>query len=423
VSQPVCPGFSYRDGELHAENLPVASLAERFDTPCYVYSRAALERVFLEYRQALEGCDHLVCYAVKANSNLAVLDALARLGAGFDVVSGGELERVIAAGGDPARVVFSGVAKTPAEMRRALTLGIHCFNLESAAELELLNAVAGGLGTVAPVSLRVNPDVDAGTHPYISTGLRENKFGVAAEEAPALYRRAAALPHIRIDGVDCHIGSQLTETGPFLDALRRLLALVDQLAAEDIAIRHLDLGGGLGVRYRDETPPSIAEYIGAVRAELGSRPLQLVFEPGRSIAANAGILLTRVRYLKAAHGHHFALVDGAMNDMLRPALYQAWLDIRPVRPRQDGVQAAWDVVGPVCETADFLGKERDLNLAPDDLLAVFGAGAYGFSMSSNYNSRCRAAEVMVDGARAHLVRERETIDDLLRGEHRLPDPA
>jgi diaminopimelate decarboxylase len=412
--------FAYREGHLYAENVAVSDIAAVHGTPCYVYSRAALEAAFMEYRNALEGVDHLVCYAVKANSNLAVLDVLARLGAGFDIVSGGELERVIAAGGDPSKIVFSGVGKKPAEMSRALALGIHCFNLESAAELDVLNREAGELGCVAPVSVRVNPDVDAKTHPYISTGLRQNKFGLAMDEALRVYRRAMQLDHVQVVGLDCHIGSQLTELSPFIDTLHRLLALVDRLAEEGIALRHLDLGGGLGVQYRDEQPPSIARYIGAIREALGGRKLQLMFEPGRSIAANAGLLLMRVEYLKTTAEHHFALVDAAMNDMLRPALYQAWMDIRPVRDAPGGQLAKWDVVGPVCETGDFLGKERTLALRQGDLLAMFGAGAYGFTMSSNYNSRPRAAEVMVDGASTYLVRQRETLADILRGEACLP---
>ncbi len=412
--------FSYRGGSLYAEDVAVSAIAAAHGTPCYIYSRAALEAAFGEYRQALAGCEHLVCYAVKANSNLAVLNVLARLGAGFDIVSSGELERVIAAGGDPAKIVFSGVGKKPGEMARALELGIHCFNLESAAELEVLNTVAREMGVIAPVSVRVNPDVDARTHPYISTGLRENKFGVGVEDALQVYRRAAQLSHVAVVGLDCHIGSQLTELNPFLDALRRLLALIDTLEEIGISIRHLDLGGGLGVRYRDETPPSIAAYIAAIRRELGSRPLALMFEPGRSIAANAGLLVTRVEYLKPTAERNFALVDAAMNDMIRPALYQAWLDIQPVE-RGGGAQTArWDVVGPVCETADFLGKDRELSITPGDLLAVFGAGAYGFSMSSNYNSRGRAPELMVDQDRVHLVRERETIADIMRTEKCLP---
>jgi len=412
--------FPYRDGSLYAENVPVSDIAAAHGTPCYIYSRAALESAFGEYQHALDGCEHLICYAVKANSNLAVLNVLARLGAGFDIVSGGELERVIAAGGDPTKIVFSGVGKKSEEMVRALELGIYCFNLESAAELEVLNGVAGELGLVAPISVRVNPDVDAKTHPYISTGLRENKFGVATAEALQVYQRAARLSHVQVMGMDCHIGSQLTEITPFVDALHRLLALVDTLAELGIAIRHLDLGGGLGVRYRDEQPPSIAEYIQAVRHELDGRDIQLLFEPGRSIAANAGVLVTQVEYLKPTPEHNFALVDAAMNDMIRPALYQAWLDIQPVRHNNDGKAAHWDVVGPVCETGDFLGKDRELTLAQGDLLAIFGAGAYCFTMSSNYNSRGRAPEIMVDGDSVHLIRERETIADMMRSECCLP---
>jgi len=413
--------FPYRDGELRAEGLAVGDIASRHGTPCYIYSRAALERAFLAYRDALQGCDHLICYAVKANSNLAVLDVLARLGAGFDIVSGGELERVIRAGGDPSRIVFSGVGKSAAEMARALELDIACFNLESAAELEELSRVAAANGRTARVSVRVNPDVDARTHPYISTGLRENKFGVTVEEALQVYRHAAELEYIEVVGVDCHIGSQLTQISPFLDALRRLLALIDQLSELGIALHHLDLGGGLGVCYKDEQPPSIADYIAAVRNEVAGRELKLVFEPGRSIAANAGLLVTRVQYLKRTPEHNFALVDAAMNDMIRPSLYQAWLDIRPVRETTDGHTANWDVVGPVCETGDFLGKNRQLTLSQGDLLALSGAGAYGFTMSSNYNSRPRAPEIMVDGERVHLVRERESTADIMRGECRLPD--
>jgi len=412
--------FPYRDGNLYAENVPVSAIARTHGTPCYIYSRAALESAFLEYRDALAGCEHLICYAVKANSNLAVLNVLARLGAGFDIVSGGELERVVKAGGDPGKVVFSGVGKRPEEMIRALELGIHCFNLESAGELEVLDRVAGETGRIAPISVRVNPDVDAGTHPYISTGLRENKFGVTAEEALQVYRRADELEHVEVVGLDCHIGSQLTEISPFIDALHRLLTLVDALAENNILIRHLDLGGGLGVRYRDEQPPSIAAYIGAIRQELQGRDLQLLFEPGRSIAANAGVLVTRVEYLKPTPAHNFALVDAAMNDMIRPALYQAWLDIQPVSHSGEGQTARWDVVGPVCETGDFLGKDRELTLATGDLLALFGAGAYGFTMSSNYNSRGRAPEIMVDGDSVHLVRERESIADIMRTESCLP---
>ncbi|MEZ5573462.1 MAG: diaminopimelate decarboxylase [Halioglobus sp.] len=412
--------FAYRDGNLYAENVAIDTIASAHGTPCYVYSRAALEAAFMAYQRALDGAEHLICYAVKANSNLAVLNVLARLGAGFDIVSGGELERVVAAGGDPSKIVFSGVCKKPVEMARALELGIHCFNLESAAELEVLNRVAGELGRVAPVSVRVNPDVDAQTHPYISTGLRENKFGLTINEALLVYRRAAQLEHVEVVGLDCHIGSQLTQISPFIDALHRLLALIDALADEGIAVRHLDLGGGLGVQYRDEKPPSVAQYISEIRRVLGERPLRLMFEPGRSIAANAGLLVMQVEYLKSTPDHHFALVDAAMNDMIRPALYQAWMDIQRVEESTEGQTALWDVVGPVCETGDFLGKARLLTLRQGDLLAMFGAGAYGFTMSSNYNSRGRAAEIMVDRDRAYLIRPRETIDDLIRGETCLP---
>jgi diaminopimelate decarboxylase len=412
--------FDYRGDSLFAEDVAVADIAGRFGTPTYLYSRRALESNFTAYSSALTGCDHLVCYAVKANSNLGVLGVLAKLGCGFDIVSVGELERVIAAGGDPTRVVYSGVAKTAPEMARALELDIYCFNIESPSELELLNEVAADCGKTARISVRVNPDVDAGTHPYISTGLRENKFGIETGAALQVYQRAASLEHIEVAGIDCHIGSQLTELSPFIDALRKLLQLVDTLAKAGIPIKHLDLGGGLGVRYRDEEPPAVADYIAAVRQEIGDRPLQLLFEPGRSIVANAGILLTRISSLKDNSANNFAIVDAAMNDMLRPALYQAWLDIRPVQVRAELETRRYDIVGPVCESADFLGKQRELAIASGDLLAVMGAGAYGFGMSSNYNSRRRAAEVMVDGDQAHLVRQRETLADLMRGEAVLP---
>lgn len=411
--------FHRRDGELYVEDVSCAEIAKQHGTPCYVYSRQAMEQALGEYQSALEGCEHLVCYAVKANSNLAVLDTLARRGAGFDIVSVGELERVIAAGGDPGKVVFSGVVKQTAELRRALQLGIRCFNVESAAELEVLQTVAGEMAVRAPVSVRVNPDVDARTHPYISTGLRENKFGVDTDTALRLLRRGQSLPNIDIVGLDCHIGSQLTDMAPLLEALNQMLAVIDTLAGEGIRVHHLDLGGGVGVRYRDETPPSVARYIAAVRSTVGERDLCLVFEPGRSIVANAGVLLTKVHYLKQTDAHGFALVDAAMNDFIRPALYEAWVDIQAVSP-VNGDSQLWNIVGPVCETADFLGKNRELALAPDTLLAVLGAGAYGFVMSSNYNTRPRAAEIMVDGGDVHVVRERETVSDLLRGEHRLP---
>ncbi len=413
--------FEYRNGRLFAENVALETIAEKVGTPAYVYSRNTLERHYLAYAQALQGHKGLICYAVKANSNLAVLNVLARLNAGFDIVSVGELQRVLRAGGDPSRIVFSGVAKQAAEMAEALKAGIHCFNVESEAELERLNAVAGQLGTRAPVSLRVNPDVDAKTHPYISTGLKENKFGIAIERALQVYQQAAAYPNLQVIGIDCHIGSQLTELAPFLDALDRLLALIDQLHAVGINLKHLDLGGGLGVRYHDEQPPQPQEYIAAVIERLGSRDLELIFEPGRSIAANAGVFLTRVEILKYTGEKNFAIIDGAMNDLLRPALYGAYQQIVPLQlPPEGAATQVWDLVGPVCETGDFLGKERELSLAAGDLLAVRSAGAYGFVMSSNYNSRNRAAEVMVDDNRFHLVRERETIDHQLRGESLLP---
>ncbi|MEH6911845.1 MAG: diaminopimelate decarboxylase [Oceanicoccus sp.] len=412
--------FQYHNGQLHAENVPLAVIAERFGTPTYVYSRAYLEQQFLSYQSALAGRQHMICYAVKANSNIAVLNVLARLGAGFDIVSGGELERVLAAGGDPAKIVFSGVAKTPAEMRRALEVGIHCFNLESESELGVLQQVAADMGVSASISIRVNPDVDANTHPYISTGLKENKFGIDIERAPAVYRRARDLSHINIIGVDCHIGSQLVDTTPFLDALDRLLALIDTLASDGINIGHLDLGGGLGVCYTDEQPPSPAEYIEKVLTHIGDRDITLAFEPGRSICANAGVLLTKVEYLKCNPEKNFAVIDAAMNDMIRPALYQAWMKIDAVCPRENEPTKTWDIVGPVCETGDFLGKDRPLELREGDLLSVSSAGAYGFTMSSNYNSRVRAAEVMVDGDKVHLIRARETVADLMQGEALLP---
>lgn len=412
--------FTYRDGQLCAEDVPLAGIAEAYGTPAYVYSRATLERHYRAYDDALAGHPHLICYAVKANSNLAVLDVLARLGAGFDIVSAGELERVIRAGGDPRRVVFSGVGKQPWEMRKALEAGVRCFNVESDTELDRLNQVAGELGVVAPVSLRVNPDVDAGTHPYISTGLKENKFGIDIAEAPAVYARAASMPNLKVMGVDCHIGSQLTTVAPFLDAMDRVLDLIDQLAAQGIEIRHLDMGGGLGVTYQQEVPPAPADYVDMLLARLGDRKLELVLEPGRSIAANAGVLLTRVEFLKCTEHRNFAIIDAAMNDLIRPALYSAWQAIVPVQPREDTEEKVWDLVGPVCETGDFLGKDRTLALSAGDLLAVRSAGAYGFVMSSNYNTRNRPPELMVDGDRVHVVRERETLDDQLRLEHRLP---
>ncbi|GAB3485147.1 diaminopimelate decarboxylase [Azotobacter salinestris] len=412
--------FIYRDGTLFAEGVALSAIAARFGTPTYVYSRAHIEERYRAYADALAGMPHLVCFAVKANSNLAVLNLLARLGAGFDIVSRGELERVLAAGGNPARVVFSGVGKTREDMRRALEVGVHCFNVESEVELERLQEVAAELGVKAPVSLRVNPDVDAQTHPYISTGLKENKFGIDIEQAEEVYARAAELPNLEVLGVDCHIGSQLTTLSPFLDALDRLLLLIDRLAARGIVIRHLDLGGGLGVRYHDEQPPAPGDYIAAVRERLAGRALALVFEPGRSIVANAGVLLTRVEYLKHTEHKDFAVIDAAMNDLIRPALYQAWMDVVPVTPH-GGEVCSYDLVGPICETGDFLAKDREMALVEGDLLAVRSAGAYGFVMSSNYNTRGRAAEVLVDGEQMHLVRRRETIEELYAGESLLPN--
>lgn len=412
--------FPERNGELYAEDLPLAQVAQAFGTPCYVYSRAAFTQQYLAYSKALGDHPGMICYAIKANSNIAILNMLAKLGAGFDIVSGGELERVLHAGGNPARIVFSGVGKTAAEMQRALEVGIFCFNVESEAELNLLSEVATRLGKVANVSLRVNPDVDAKTHPYISTGLKENKFGIAIERAPAVYAHAASLPGIAIKGVDCHIGSQLTELRPFLDALDRVLILVDQLSSQGIEISHLDLGGGLGVTYRGETPPAVEDYLAAIKAKLGDRKLSLMFEPGRSIAANSGVLLTQVMFLKPTEHKNFAVIDAAMNDLIRPSLYQAWQEIRPLKPR-DTAGKLWDLVGPICETGDFLGKDRELAIEPGDYLAVMSAGAYGFAMASNYNTRGRAAEVVVDGDQMHLVRARETFEDMIRGEAVLPE--
>ena len=408
--------FNYRDGELYAENVALSAIAEQHGTPCYVYSRATLERHWHAFDQAFAGRPHLVCYAVKANSNLAVLNVLAQLGSGFDIVSVGELERVLAAGGDPGKIVFSGVGKREDEMRRALAVGIRCFNVEVSAELERLNRLAGELGLKAPVSLRVNPDVDALTHPYISTGLKENKFGIDIEQALGEYRRAAAMPHLEVVGIDCHIGSQLVNAGPFLDALDRVLALAQQLYKLEIPIHHLDLGGGLGIRYRDEQPPEPSELAAAMVERLKDADYEILIEPGRAIAGNAGILLTRVEYLKSNREKDFAIVDAAMNDLLRPSLYNAWQEIVPVRQGGTAESRTYDIVGPVCETGDFLGKQRELALREGDLLAVRSAGAYGFSMSSNYNSRPRPAEVMVDGDRIHLVRARETIGSLFAGE-------
>ena len=411
--------FDYRHGELYAEELRLADIAEQFGTPCYVYSRAALTAAFEDYLSALKGRDATVCYAVKANSNLAILNLFARMGAGFDIVSGGELTRVIAAGGDPAKVVFSGVGKSRAEMRAALQAGIHCFNVESETELHHLNEVAGTLGVKAPVSLRVNPDVDPKTHPYIATGLKSSKFGVAFDQALPLYRRAKALPNLVIRGIDCHIGSQLLDPAPAAEATQKILQLVDILAAEGMPLAHLDLGGGMGIRYRDEAVPTAVEYLSPMLEQLSTRKERLMFEPGRSLVGNAGVLLTRVDVLKHGSERNFAIVDAAMNDLLRPALYDAWHDILPVQQRE-GAEQRYEIVGPVCESGDFLGHDRTLVLHEDDLLAVMSAGAYGMAMSSNYNSRPRAAEVMVDGHTLQLVRQREEVSQLFSGETMLP---
>lgn len=414
--------FDYRDGQLFAEDVAVSDIAESYGTPCYIYSRAAIEQNWRAFDNAFADHPHQIFYAVKANGNLAVLNVLARLGSGFDIVSLGELERVLAAGGDPADIVFSGVGKRADEIKRALAVGIRCFNVESAAELQVLNQLAGEQQKIAEISIRVNPDVDAKTHPYISTGLKENKFGIDIEQVPQIYATAATLPNIRIVGVDCHIGSQLTQIDPYIDALERLLNLVDKLKANGITIQHLDLGGGLGIRYRNETPPLPADQVSVLLQQLQHLPYEIFIEPGRSIVGNAGILLTRVELLKHNSAQkHFAVVDAAMNDLLRPALYQAWQEIIPVQERSDAEKHHYDIVGPVCESADFLGKERELALTAGDLLAVRSSGAYSFAMSSNYNARPRAAEVMVDGANFHRVRAREKISDLYALESTLPE--
>jgi len=403
------------DGRLHLEGVALDTLAERFGTPLYVYSRAALESAYQAYAQAFATTPHLICYAVKANSSLAILNLFARLGAGFDIVSGGELARVLAAGGDAGKVVFSGVGKTAAEMRAALEAGILCFNVESVSELHRLNRVAGELGKVAPVSFRVNPDVDPKTHPYISTGLKENKFGVPIADAPALYHLATGLPNLKVTGIDCHIGSQLTDLSPLADAADRVLALVDSLAAEGIALDHIDLGGGVGIRYRDETPPDLAAYGRVLAARFAGRREKLLLEPGRSLVGNAGLLLTRIEYLKPGEDKNFAIVDAAMNDLMRPALYEAYHDIVAVNQRHTPAQR-FDIVGPICETGDFLGFARDLAIEEGDLLALLSAGAYGMSMASNYNSRPRAAEVLIDKNEIHLIHERESTDSMMAGE-------
>jgi len=411
--------FQYQADTLHAEKVSANRITQQFGTPTYVYSRATLERHWQAFDNAFSNQRHLVCYAVKANSNLAVLNVLARLGSGFDIVSAGELARVIAAGGEAAKTVFSGVGKTRAEIEYALNQNIRCFNVESIPELHRINEVAVALNKTAPISIRVNPDVDAQTHPYISTGLKENKFGITIEDARAVYQSAKQMNNLDVVGVDCHIGSQLTTVSPFVDALKRVLTLIDELAEDGIFIKHLDIGGGLGIHYRDETPPTPAEYAKALQPLLQNRDLEILLEPGRAIAGNAGILLTQVEFIKPTEAKQFAIVDAAMNDLLRPALYQSWQEIQAVQQNSGAEVATYDIVGPICETGDFLGKDRQLAIKQGDYLAIRSAGAYGFTMSSNYNSRPRAAEVMVDGDQMYLVRERETIESLYAGEHTL----
>ena len=414
-------GFTRVDGVLHAEQCSLDDLAQKFSTPLYVYSKATLQQNYLDLDQAFDFIDHQICFAVKSNSNLAVLRVLAKLGSGFDIVTGGELARVLAAGGDPSKIVFSGLGKTEADIAKALEVGIACFNVESYAELDRIEKVAARLGQQAPISLRVNPDVDAKTHPYISTGLKENKFGIPSDAVFETYQYAATLPHLDIIGIDCHIGSQLTETQPFEDALDRVIQMIEHLKGLGIQLKHIDIGGGLGVRYQDETPPSFSEYANSMRPALEKLGLKVYMEPGRSISALAGVLLTQVDLLKPTNHRNFAIVDAAMNDMIRPSLYEAWMDIQSVNHNTQVESKSWDIVGAICETGDFLGKQRELALTAGDYLAVMGAGAYGFVMSSNYNSRGRAAEIMVDGEQAHVIRERETIESLWENEHLLPE--
>ena len=411
--------FSYRNGTLCAENVPLAEIAKQYGTPAFVYSRAAIEHGYREFSDACSGRDVLICYSVKANSNLAVLNILARLGSGFDIVSGGELARVLAAGGSAAKTVFSGVGKSEAELRAGLVAGVLCFNVESEGELDRLASIAASMGKTAPVSLRVNPDVDPKTHPYIATGLRESKFGIAYDEAVPLYRRAAKLPNIQVMGIDVHIGSQITDVEPFVAALEKLLEFVDLLDATGVHLDHLDLGGGLGIRYHDEEPPELKDYLGRLFQRLGSRKIRLLFEPGRSLVGNTGVLLTRIEYLKHGAAKNFIVVDAGMNDLIRPSLYDAWHDVLPIA-RREGPARRYDIVGPVCESADFLAKERTLAVAVGDLLAIMSAGAYGMAMSSNYNSRPRPPEIMVDGAKSWLVRERERTESLFASERLLP---
>ena len=412
--------FSRINGVLHAEQCSLDQLAEQFGTPLYVYSKATFEKHYLDMDKAFDFIDHQICFAVKSNSNLAVLNVLAKLGSGFDIVTGGELARVLAAGGEPSKIVFSGLGKQEADIQKALEVGIACFNVESYAELDRIQKVAEKMGKKAPISLRVNPDVDAKTHPYISTGLKENKFGIPSDVVFETYQYAASLPNLDVVGIDCHIGSQLTETQPFVDALDRVIGMIDKLKELGIHLKHIDIGGGLGVTYKDETPPSVAEYANAMRPALEKLGLKVYMEPGRSISANAGVLLTKVDLLKPTNHRNFAIIDAAMNDMIRPSLYQAWMDIQEVNPRTDVEKKTWDIVGAFCETGDFLGKERELAIQENDNLALLGAGAYGFVMSSNYNSRGRAAEVMVDGDQAHVIRKRETIESLWENEQLLP---
>ena len=413
------PSFSYHDAKLHVESVSLDRIAVEFGTPCYVYSHATLTAAYREFDSAFAGRDHLICYAVKANSNLAILNLFARLGSGFDIVSGGELKRVLNAGGDPHKVVFSGVGKHPEEMRAALTAGILCFNVESEAELLRLNQIAAEMNKIAPVSLRVNPDVDARTHPYISTGLKENKFGIPFDEAEKLYLSAQQFSNIRFTGLDCHIGSQLTELNPFIEAAEKVLALLARLEAQGSRIEHLDLGGGLGIRYSSETPPLARDYVTALCAKIGQRSQRILIEPGRALVGNSGLLLTRVEYLKHTPYRDFAIVDAAMNDLIRPALYDAYHEVLPVAMSEENAKL-YQIVGPVCETGDFLGHDRRLSLRQGDLLAVMSAGAYGMSMSSNYNTRPRAAEVMVEGDHIHLIRERESVEQLIAHERILP---
>ncbi|VTX87314.1 diaminopimelate decarboxylase [Acinetobacter ursingii] len=413
--------FSRIQGILHAEQCSLLQLAEQFGTPLYVYSKAAFEKHYLDMDRAFDFIDHQICFAVKSNSNLAVLNVLAKLGAGFDIVTGGELARVLAAGGDPAKIVFSGLGKSEADIEKALQVGIACFNVESYAELDRIQKVAEKQGKKAPISLRVNPDVDAKTHPYISTGLKENKFGIPSDTVYETYQYAASLSNLDVVGIDCHIGSQLTETKPFVDALDRVMVMIAELKKRGIDLKHIDIGGGLGVCYKDETPPSVEEYANALKPALQKLGLKVYMEPGRSISANAGVLLTKVDLLKPTNHRNFAIIDAAMNDLIRPSLYEAWMDIQSVDANTDVEEKAWDVVGAICETGDFLGKDRKLALKENDVLAVLGAGAYGFVMSSNYNSRGRAAEVMVNADQAHLIRERETIESLWDKERLLPE--